>query len=77
MRGCLLSAKLDETLNAEQQNEVLDKVRKIKGVISAAFHDAAKPNGVISIHAGSGAVCDEIKKIPGVKSTKLDPRRMM
>ena len=78
MIGCLFTAQLDEKLNAQEKHDVLEKIKKTKGVFSAQFAKAAKKGGdVIAIHAGMSDVQKEIQKIPGVKSTTLDPRRRM
>lgn len=73
MIGCLFTAQLDEKLNAQEKHDVLEKIKKTKGVFSAQFGKAAKKSSdVISIHAGMPEVQKEIQKIPGVKSTKMD-----
>ena len=78
MIGCLFTAQLDEKLNAQEKYDVLEKIKKTKGVFSAEFAKAAKKTSdVIAIHAGMPEVQKEIQKIPGVKSTKMDPRRLI
>jgi hypothetical protein len=78
MIGCLFTAQLDDKLNAQEKSDVLEKVKKTKGVFSAQFAKAAsKKDDVIAVHAGMPGIAKEIEKIPGVISTKMDPRRLM
>lgn len=79
MIGCLFTAQLDEKLSAQEKAQVLDQIKKTKGVFSAEFAKAAKkkPGNVIAVHAGMPEVANEIVKIPGVKSTKADPHMRM
>jgi hypothetical protein len=77
MIGNLFTAVLDEGLDARQRDKVLDDVKKLKGVFSADFAKAAKPKAVIAVHAWSNEIQDDVRKIPGVKTTKSDPRMRM
>lgn len=75
MRGLGLKATLEEGLSSQERDNVLDQVRKIKGVISASFNPAAEP-AVIAIHA-TGNIQETVKKISGIEKIELSPQRRM
>ncbi len=78
MIGCLFTAKLDDKLNAQEKHDVLLQIKKTKGVFSAEFTKAAKKTtDIIAVHAGMPSIAKDVEKIPGVKSTQMDPRRLM
>jgi len=63
-------AVLQEGLADEERNEVLNKIKTIKGVLSASFNDTGKIGSVVYVKADRTqieTVEEKVSKISGVK----------
>ncbi len=68
MIGNLYKVTLTPGLSAEERNEVLDEISKVKG-ISSRFNKSAEPPGdEFYVHTIGNEVYGELRKIKGVKS---------
>lgn len=66
---------LDRNLSEQEKNDVLDKVRKLEGVLGADFNKAAaSPETTIFVNYTTNGVTknpvNEVRKIPGVKNVR-------
>ncbi len=76
MRGYNVKATLNDGLNEQECKDVLDKVRKVRGVLTANFTEAAAkkeifvqanlPGNLVDEHERS--IDESLSKIPGVKA---------
>jgi hypothetical protein len=69
MIGSLFKATLEETLSHEQRKDIIDQIRKLKGVMSASFNEASKPSNEIWIHTLGDDIQKDVRKIKGVTNT--------
>jgi len=76
MRGYNVKATLNDGLNEKERNDVLDQVKKVRGVLSAHFTDSAAkkeifvhsnlPRNLVDEHERS--IDESLSRIPGVKA---------
>ncbi len=70
MIGSEINVVLDEKLTGAEREKVSRRISEVKGVFSAHFNEKAK---TIYVHySGLEEVCQEIKKIEGVKGFNRD-----
>jgi hypothetical protein len=62
-------AVLDDNLTAKQSNDVLKKIKDMKGVLSAAFSGAASKSINVTYRTGND-VQENVSKLTGVKEIK-------
>lgn len=70
MIGSETNVVLDKKLTAEEGEKITKQISKVKGVFSAHFN--AKAKSVYVHYTGLDEVCQEIKKIEGVKGFNHD-----
>jgi hypothetical protein len=76
MIGSEINVELDKHLKMKECEQISERISKMKGVFSAHFNKKAK---AVRVHySGLEEVCDEIKKVAGVKGFNHDgiPFRM-
>jgi hypothetical protein len=66
---------LDNSLSDKECAAIEKKIKKIKGVISAAFNEASSPKQIwvtygYTLHGSNASVTDKVRKIPGVTDIK-------
>lgn len=66
---------LDKSLNDQEKNDVLDKIRKLDGVLGADFNKAAAtPESQIFVNYTTNGVTknpvNEVRRIAGVKDVR-------
>ncbi len=70
MIGSDINVVVNKTLDKQECEKITKDISKLKGVFSAHFNEKAK---TIYVHySGLDEVCQEIKKIKGVKGFNRD-----
>jgi hypothetical protein len=70
MQGYNVKAALNDNLSNAERNDVLEKVRKVPGVLSAHFTESAAKKEIF-VHANlPGNIDQDLAKIQGVKEIK-------
>ena len=76
MIGHGLKVVLKDGLNAQERNDILGQVKKVKGALNASFTEAAAKE--IWVHSlGGDNVEQDILKISGVKTILPDNAKKM
>jgi hypothetical protein len=66
---------LDDSLSDKACADIEKQIKKINGVISAAFNEAGSPKQIWvtyghTLHGNNVSVADKVRKIPGVTDIK-------
>ncbi len=77
MIGYGLNAVLKDDLTVQERNDVLAQVKKVKGVLKAAFTESAAKEIWVHSLGGPDDVEKAILKIPGVKAIRPDTFKKM
>ena len=71
----IFRATLDNSLSAKECDDVVKQIKKIKGVLSAAFNEESNQKQILVTycpprHGNHVSVADKVRRIRGIKDIK-------